>query len=669
MRKAKYPLPERELHERTKRHSSQLLEESTQGKGRMYTATTIPGASTPGISTLSTSPSAMPRAHDLRTADILSLQRTAGNRAVQRLLAAPQSAPKSTSGAQSSERSTHANTGPAPSRHIATLSSQPKQTVQRAPHAKVTGRAPAGHLQRAGNWQKFKNFAKGQGQGFRNDQQWWLDEMNPTNNKGVGKVTKPLMASPFALLQMGLSGVGRGLTTLGAGAYYGAKGLGSGAMSLGKGIGRGAKSLGNSIKTAYNKDRNPHGYDRNRLPATANTRMEIAKPAAALGISGATLGGVKAADSASGFPAGAGMLNLISAADAGLTWYNGAKRAEAAKKRNDIAGEKVGNRKANQGKWALMGGVAGTAQGALNLGTAIDVGSKGVMGMNNLVSSASYVSSGLGVAGAAAGIAGGAITAGQGMWKAGKAFSKWHKLSKSEPMLTEEGDHWRGHIKNREKTKAGLNTLKAIGGALGIAAGALIIASNPVGWALGIAAAATAGGLVAYKLYTKWKKSKRKQQAKHTVREEMEQEQQSAMPELEDIEDNNDPQQGQDEAGMREADPTKLDQAKRKQAHELGNRVAQKASKSGKVAGEIRGALAARGDPMLATLNDCLTKKQFSHAELRQINKKDYPFPKHVLRVHDALVMLSVLNLTPEQVESESGQELIEKKLSVSDSL
>jgi hypothetical protein len=330
---------------------------------------------------------------------------------------------------------------------------------------------------------------------------------------------------------------------------------------------------------------------------------------------------------------------------------------------------KVGTRKANQGKWGLMGGIAGTAQGALNLGTAIDVGSQGLMSANDLLSGANYVSSGLGIAGAAAGIAGGAVTAGQGLWKSGKAISKLRKLSKSAPMLTEDGDRWKARIKDREKTKLGLNTLKTIGGALGIAAGALVIASNPVGWALGVAAAATVGGLAAYKLYTKWKKSRRKQKAKQSVRAEMEQEQDqhADMPGLEAI-----PEQGeqeQDEAGMQDADPSKLDKAKRKQASELGNRVAQKVSKSALVAGEMRAALAGRADPMYDAMVDTLDKKQLTHEFVRDNNKKDYPFPRHVLKAHDALVMMSVLNLTPEEVESESGQELIEKKLSVTDSL
>jgi hypothetical protein len=501
-----------------------------------------------------------------------------------------------------------------------------------------------------------------------------------------------------------------------------------------------------SIKSFFTKNRNPRGYDRGRVPTTASTALEAGKPTTALGVSGATLGGVEGGITGAGTPAGVGMLNFLTAADAALTWRSGNKRYEEAMLNKDEAGMKLGTRKANQGKWAMAGGVAGTVQGGLNLGSVLDVGSHGLMSASDLISGTNYISTGLGVAGAAAGIAGGAITAGQGLWKSGKAISKLYKLSKSAPMLTDDGDRWRARIKDREKTKLGLNALKTIAGILGIAAGALVIVSNPVGWALGIAAAATVGGLAAYKFYTKYKKSKRKQNAKRSVREEMEQEQrQDEMPQLEEIpqpeeappprwkpplppgprpqrlqgqelgqhrlQQEPQPQQeeppprykpplppgprpqpvprveepGQyddmppledipqeDEAGMVGAQPAQLDNAKRKQAVELGNRIAQKVSKSGKVASEIRGALANRQDPMVPMLLSTLKggSAGMTHAELRAYNKdKDYPFPQRILKTHDALVMLSVLNLTPEQVEAESGQELIEKKLSVSDSL
>src|SRR5690606_29447311 len=137
-------------------------------------------------------------------------------------------------------------------------------------------------------------------------------------------------------------------------------------------------------------------------------------------------------------------------------WRSGSKMRKQAKEINDLGGEKVGKRKANQGKWALMSGLTGTVQGGLNLGTALDVGQKGLMSINDLISKSNYVSSGLGIAGAGVGIAGNVISGAQGLWKSGKAISKWRALSKSDPMLTDEGESWKARIKNREKTKFGL---------------------------------------------------------------------------------------------------------------------------------------------------------------------------------------------------------------------
>jgi len=636
---------------------------------------------------------AIQRAHDPRAtltpSDLLSLQRSIGNQSVQRILAQRQSAAAAPviniqrtqveRANQPANYVTSINPQFSPPQFTPVISQQSApplvRSMDNAPQRNIKHHAPMGHIQRASNWDDFKRYSKGiwgTGGKFRDENRGALNFIDPRQHyqkhaqkgggwnklKGVGSGVGHVLASPFAGLYGMGSLLGRGLETAGAGAYYGAKGIGSG-----------VSSVGSSIKSAYNRDRNPNGYDRDRVPNSAKTSLEVGKPGISLGSSGATLGMSEAMSTGAGFPAGAGLLNLLTTGDSLLTWRNGNKRYDQAKQRNDQAGMKVGKRKANQGKWGVLGGTAGIAQNALNLGVALKTGSQGLMSVNDVVGKAHYVSTGLGVAGGAMGIVGGAITTGQGLWKAGKALSKWRKLSKSAPMLTPDGDRWKAHIKDRQKTKVGLNTLKTIGGILGIAAGALIIASNPVGWALGVAAAATVGGLVAYKLYTKWKKTRRKQKAKVGVRQDMQLEQQ-APPNLGmDHQNDGGGEPGRDNAGMQNADPTRLEQSKRKQAVELGNRVAQKVSKSGKVAGEIRHALSARHDRMVGMLMEVLEKKHFTPEFIRKNNVKNYPFSQSVLKVHDALVMMSVLNLTPEVVESESGQELIEKKLSATDSL
>ena len=616
---------------------------------------------------------AIQRAHDPRAtigaADVMELQRTVGNQAVLRMLDQRRATASKSTPSASPDKSTSPKSGLETAAPITAQQGTPR----------IMRSMPKNRIQRAGNWEDFKNYSKGEwgeGGAFRSRNQQAANFADPRQhyakhaNKGGGwnkfKGVMSGIGHGAAGLLAPAVGVGStlfsGAKTMGAGAYYGAKGIASG-MS----------SLGGSAKAAYNKDRNPHGYDRNRVPTAGKAATQGGKPIGALAIgAGSGAGSWAGSNMGGGSAGGVGALNVLSLADAALTWNRGSKDSKAAKERGDVAGEKVGTRTANQGKWGVAGGVAGTTAGALNLATAIHHGGSGLMGFANLASGAKFASTGLGVAGAAAGIVGGSITAAQGLWKSGKAASKLWKLSKSAPMLTPDGERWKAHIKTKQKTKLSLNALKVIGGALGIAAGALIIASNPVGWALGIAGAATVGGLVAYKLWNKYKKSKRKQKAKAGVRDQMvqEQEQQQA-PVGVDVDNDNAPggDQGPDEAGMQDADPSKLDKAKRAQAVELGNRIAQAASKSGKVAGEIRSALGPRHDPKYGALIDSLERKILTPDYLRKQYKEGYPIPQHVLSVHDAVVLLNTINVTPEQAEAESGQELIEKKLSVSESL
>jgi hypothetical protein len=412
--------------------------------------------------------------------------------------------------------------------------------------------------------------------------------------------------------------------------------------------------------------------------------VELGKPLVALGTSGGLGMGLEAGGTGTGTPAGVGMLNFLAFMDSLLTWKNGLKREEEARKRGDKGGEILGKRKANQGKWGAMGGLMGTVQGGLNLGNVLEVGSKGLMSFNDLIGKGKFVSTGLGVAGAGLGIAGGAITSMQGLWKSGKAIGKLRSLSKSAPMLSPDGDRWRARIKDREKTKLGLNALKTLGGLLGITAGALVIASNPVGWALGIAGAAIVGGLFAYKLINKFRKSRKRQQTKKRLRREMmgEEPPQEQVEEpqqlLEEAQQEHENGGGEGEGGeggggvqVQDVDPSKLDKAKRKRAMELGNLVAQQISQSAKVAGEIRAALPVRHTPMYEDMMKGLGSGLMTYEIIRAYgdrnNGKGYPLD--VRKAHDAVVLVTVLNLTPEQVESDSGQELIEKKISATDSL
>ncbi|NJN82121.1 MAG: hypothetical protein HC802_07480 [Caldilineaceae bacterium] len=289
------------------------------------------------------------------------------------------------------------------------------------------------------------------------------------------------------------------------------------------------------------------------------------------------------------------------------------------------------------------------------------------------------------------GIVGGSVTAAMGGWRGGKAANKLWRLRSSKQMLSPEGDKWRARIKDREKAKLALNALKVIGGALGIAAGALVIGSNPVGWAIGIASAATVGGLVAYKLYTKYKKKKRKakelgletaKQSFDNIKEPLDR--QPEDPDKVDDwqlgdygrvwgtgkkQDETPEERGGEGQELQEAQPEKLDATKRKEAKKLGDVVAKNSSKSATVAWEIRQALGYRGYPGFTEMMGMLDGGVMTPEDIRAGYNKDQPYHKKFLMAHDALVLLGILKLTPEQVESESGQELVEKKLSATSTL
>jgi hypothetical protein len=529
---------------------------------------------------------------------------------------------------------------------------------------------------KADNWSKFKNFAKGQGRGFADDQQWWLNEMNPAHHRGAARVGAPLLTTPFAALQMGLSGVGRGLATLGAGAYYGTKGLGQALYG-------GGKAAVGGLKSTF-APANPHQYDRERLPTRGYVAANAIKPAAVVGASAGTgvglMGGGGSGLDSAGTAVGGGMISAFGMIPALNSWYKGNKRQDEAGAVNDYAGKEVGALTASQGKIGALGGVMGMAGAGVGIGTALTHGSGALMTADKLVNGAQYASTGLGVAGGALGIATGTITAAQGLWQSGGAAKKlWALRGASLEMLSQKGEVWKNRIKDREKAKLGLNSLKVLGGALGIAAGALLIASNPVGWALGLAGALTLGGLAAYKIYQKVKKYHKKQKNKDVVRQAMAAESaqaeqavpQAEQPELDaqvgDASGRDAPAMGGDGAEMAQADPANLSPGQRKQGVELANRVAQRASKSAKVAGEMIAALR-MGNPtnLVKALSQGMKWSDFKHFDN---DDADAPVQRVDVEALDAATLLNVLKITPSTALSPSGQELIEKKMSATDTL
>ncbi len=154
----------------------------------------------------------------------------------------------------------------------------------------IISRAASSTVQRADNWEAFKNFAGNQASGFGNDVGRIGNAVDPrpayrnqagrggwhNMRRGMGMGAMQLgLGLPLGLAAGAFSGLGRGLATLGAGAYYGAKGLGSY-------IGEGASALGGALSGAKKKAWDPlTGHQ--QAQAVGNAGMGTAAGVSAIG--------------------------------------------------------------------------------------------------------------------------------------------------------------------------------------------------------------------------------------------------------------------------------------------------------------------------------------------------------------------------------------------------
>ncbi len=344
-------------------------------------------------------------------------------------------------------------------------------------------------------------------------------------------------------------------------------------------------------------------YDRSRVPTRGNIAFETGKPTAVIG--GAMGGGLGSGNVGIGSEI-IGGANLL---DAAMTIRSGYSRS---RKKDDRAGVSLGESQMRTGGWGLGGGAVSSTEAGVNVGKA----------------AGSHLA-GLGVGAAGLGVVGGGITTLQGLWKMYKATGKLMELGRRS-MLTADGHRWKERVGNREKWKLGVGALKVALGVLGIAAGALLIGSNPVGWALGIAAAAAGGAWaltkIAGKIRNLWERRKAKKE-------------------------------------IEKRDPKG---AKRKEAKVLADQVARECSTNARVAGEMVVALGTGDATVVAARNRAIEKMD---AMVGKAQGVELPRPtENDKRAHDSFSLLGVLNISPEEAQSLSGQERIEKKLSVAES-
>jgi hypothetical protein len=429
------------------------------------------------------------------------------------------------------------------------------------------------------------------------------------------------------------------------------------------------------------------------LPSVAE---EVGKPTVAGGFSaGVGVGTKEAMQHAGNAGAHAGMaaggslgLGVLLAGDAAMGLMNASAMDDEADLYGDDAMKKAAARKKKDQSWALAGGLAATGKGAAQV---------------------AHAAGGAGMAGATAaaagtlGVVGGTAMVIQGAWRGGKAIQKYCRLTwgRGQEMLSSAGKYWKSVIVGSEKFKIAINGLKIAAGALGIAAGVLAIVSNPVGWAVGLAALIAGGVYAVGKIAAKVSNAKDKSKAADKV--DQRRKDKKAQPEISGPQNvsmnggggpdlaamgysagsvkqagpQNAKQRGTgykdaitpmqpsgpklDSYGMDVEDQPERMDPERQEAIERANEIAQEGSENARVAAAMIDALS-HGDKDFVA----------AHIEARANDPKwDLGVMKEDddRQLYDAFMLLSSINVTPEEALAATGQDLIEKKLSKAEAM
>ncbi len=413
---------------------------------------------------------------------------------------------------------------------------------------------------------------------------------------------------------------------------------------------------------------------------TADARIEAAKPAAAVTVAGtagaSAAGAVGNVNLAGGV--GGGVLGLAAAGDAAMGLASAKAMSDEAELHGDAAmGKQAGLKAKDQGA-ALGMGLANTGRG---VAATVDVaqGSAAAVAEGAAPAAAGVAAGALGV------IAGSAMVI-QGTWRGGKAAVKLFKLThgSGQQMLSADGERWKKVIVAAEKFKVAINGLKVAAGALGVAAGALMIVGSPIGWAVGLAAAIVGGAYAASKLIGKIRNARDKMNAHATaaglplIGEPTDVTRHTGGGEQEPVSLQDmgydmskviqaGPQNAQDTGSGFEDDAAadggeRDDSAARVAAIEEADRIATAASKNAKTAAELRAALA-DGDKeyVMAMVEAVLGNPDDDLAGIITAPADQ--------RLHDSFSLLSAINIDPDLALADSGQALIEQKLSKAEAM
>lgn len=437
------------------------------------------------------------------------------------------------------------------------------------------------------------------------------------------------------------------------------------------------------------------GYSGISGSAPSSAGVEAGKPGAAVTVAGGAAAGAAfgkggeagasgidgVADVALAGGVGGGILGALTAGDAAFGLNNARKMHNEAEQFDDAAMGKMASSKAKDQGTQLAVGLVNTGKGAA---TIADVYS----GSTAAVAQGGAEVAGTAVAAGGLGVAAGGVMVLQGSWRGGKAIMKLCRLTygRAQTMLSAEGKRWKEVFVNAEQWKVAVNAFKVVAGGLGVAAGALVIVGSPVGWILGLSAAIAAGIYAGAKIAGKVSNARAKSKARDEDAAQLDVSAPIGASQLQPMGDGSYaqgyvdlPSMGYDMSQVRQAGPqnepdrgTGLakpddgdkddDTLEREAAIAEADRLAARASKNARIAGEVREALG-RGDG--AFIDAALKTAQHNPNALvtEMITEPDDQ------RLHDAFVLLSSVNIDPDEALAASGQLLIEQKLSTAEAM
>jgi hypothetical protein len=396
-----------------------------------------------------------------------------------------------------------------------------------------------------------------------------------------------------------------------------------------------------------------------RMPDGKGTGKVIGKYGLATSLVGTGFGVGTHVDTNGGGVGSSGVTSGLGLVQSGLGLHYSKQREKESNLFGDEGGTKLSQDEGNNSKLGLTQGGLGLTQTGVKTASIIKHGEKGVMTLSDVTGKTSgMVSSGLTIGTEVLGIAGHAISAVQSGYELFCATSKlWPKIK--DKIVSAAGQRWRGRIMNRQKVKASMQALKLAAAGIGIAAGILVLASNPVGWALGIGAAVVGAGFALGKIGNAIRQAWKRRQARKELekngdklglsKQELEQRQNDQGDEQESS--------SQSEESSGKTDKKQVTEEERDKVKAMADEVAAMVSENAAVAREMH--LAVK-DGESSFFAEKLRLTKIAPTEVPEVGSMNQQAQEYF----DACTLVQLLKVSPKQAGSSSGSELLESKIS-----